>query len=61
MTFQLTQMMTADLDPLALIRIVRSELKNGKAPGLDKVCNESFKKAVGTGFFTHLAEPLPYH
>ena len=28
--------LVADVDPDALIRIVRSELRNGKAPGLDK-------------------------
>ena len=27
--------LVADVDPNALIRIVRSEQKNGKAPGLD--------------------------
>ena len=32
--------LVADVDPDALIRIVRSELKNGKAPGLGKVYNE---------------------
>ena len=45
----------ADVDPDALIRIVRSELKNGKAPGLDKVYNKILKKAIGTGFCIHLA------
>ena len=35
--------------------IVHSELNNGKVPGLDKVYNEIFKKAIGTGFYTHFA------
>ena len=49
----------ADIDTDALICIVRSELKNGKA---DKVHNEILKKAIGTGFYTRLArETLQGH
>ena len=47
--------LVADVDLDALIRIVRSELKNGKTAGVDKVYNEILKKAVGTGIYTHLA------
>ena len=47
--------LVADVDPDALIRMVRSELRNGKVPGLDKVYNEILKKAISTGFYTHLA------
>ena len=32
--------LVADLDLDTLIRIVRSGLKNGKAPGTDNVCND---------------------
>ena len=32
--------LVADVDPDTLIRIVRTELKNGKAPGIDNVCND---------------------
>ena len=39
-----------DVDPDTLICIVRSELKNGKAPGIDNVYNDILKKATGTGF-----------
>ena len=38
-----------------LIRIVRTELKNGKAPGIDNVYNIILKKAIGTGFYKLLA------
>ena len=31
--------LVADVDPDTLIRIVRTELKNGKAPGIDNVYN----------------------
>ena len=34
-----------------LVRIVRTELKNGKAPGIDNVYNIILKKAIGTGFY----------
>ena len=47
--------LAANAYPDILIRIVRSELRNGKAPGLDKVCNDSFKKAIGTDFYALLA------
>ena len=40
--------LVADVDPDTLIRIVRSELKNGKASGIDNVCNDIVKKAIGT-------------
>ena len=45
----------ADVDPDTLIRIVRTELKNGKAPGIDNVYNIILKKAIGTGFYKLLA------
>ena len=48
--------LAGDVDPDALIRTGHSELKNCKAPSLDKVYNETLKKAVGTGFYTHLAQ-----
>ena len=44
-----------DVDPATLIRIVRTELKNGKAPGIDNVCNIILKKAIVTGFYKGLA------
>ena len=47
--------LVADVDPDTLIRIVRTELKNGKAPGIDNVCNIILKKAIGTGFYKVLA------
>ena len=37
------------------IRIVRHELKNGKAPGIDNVYSDILKKAIGTGFYKLLA------
>ena len=43
--------LVADVDPDTLIRIVRSELKNGKAPGIDSVYNIILKKAIGVGFY----------
>ena len=43
--------LVADVDPDTLIRIVRTELKNGKAPGIDNVHNIILKKAIGTGFY----------
>ena len=47
--------LVADVDPDTLIRIVRTELKNGKAPGIDNVYNNILKKAIGTGFYKVLA------
>ena len=46
--------LVADVDPDTLIRIVRTELKNGKAPGIDNVYI-ILKKAIGTGFYKVLA------
>ena len=40
---------------VSLIRIVRTELKNGKAPGIDNIYNIILKKAIGTGFYKVLA------
>ena len=42
--------LAADVDPDTLIRIVRTELENGKALGIDNVYNDILKKATGTGF-----------
>ena len=53
--------LVADVDPDTLIRIVRTEIKNGKAPGIDTVHNIILKKAIGTGFYKVWPEPLPYH
>ena len=51
--------LVADVDPDTLSRIVRHELKNGKAPGIDNVYNDILKKAhVFTNFWL---EPLPYY
>ena len=47
--------LVADVDPDTLIRIARSELKNGKAPGIDNIYNDILKKAIGTGFYKLLA------
>ena len=47
--------LVADVDPDTLIRIVRTELKNGKAPGIDNVYNIILKKAISTGFYNVLA------
>ena len=47
--------LVADVDPDTLIRTVRTELKNGKAPGIDNVYNIILKKAIGTGFYKVLA------
>ena len=47
--------LVADVDPDTLIRIVRYELKNGKAPGIDNVYNGILKKAIGSGFYRLLA------
>ena len=51
--------LVADVDRDTLVRIVRSELKNVKAPGIETVYNDILKKAIGTGFNKVLAEPLP--
>ena len=47
--------LVANVDPDTLIRIVRTELKNGKARGIDNVYNIILKKAIGTGFYKVLA------
>ena len=47
--------LVADVDPDTLVRIVRTEPKNGKAPGIDNVYNIILKKAIGTGFYKVLA------
>ena len=47
--------LVADVDPDTLICIVRHELKNGKAPGIDNVYNDILKKAIDTGFYKLLA------
>ena len=47
--------LVADVDPDTLIRIVQTELKNGKAPGIDNVHKIILKKAIGTGFYKVLA------
>ena len=41
--------LVADVDPDTLIHIVRSQVKNGEAPGVDNVYNDILKKAIGTG------------
>ena len=50
-----TDDLVANVDPDTLIRIVRTELENGKAPGIDNVYNIILKKAIGTGFYKLLA------
>ena len=47
--------LVADVDPDTLIRIAQTELKNGKAPGIDNVYNIILKKAIDTGFYKLLA------
>ena len=47
--------LVADVGPDTLIRIVRTELKNVKVPGIDNVYNIIIKKAIGTGFYKVLA------
>ena len=47
--------LVADVDPDTLIRLVRSELKHDKAPGVDNVYKDILKKAIGTGFYKLLA------
>ena len=44
--------LVADVDPDTLIPIVRTEQKNGKAPGIDNII---LKNAIGTGFYKLLA------
>ena len=56
----ITATTVADVDPDTLIRIVRSELKNGKAAGTDNAYNDILKMAIGTGFTNFWIEPLPY-
>ena len=48
--------LVANVDPDTFIRMVRTELKNGKAPGIDNVYNIILKKAIGTGFYKVLAQ-----
>ena len=43
--------LVVDVDPDTLIRIIRTELKNGKAPGIDNIYNIILNKAIGTGFY----------
>ena len=50
--------LVADVDPDTLIRIVQTELKNGKVPGIDNIYNIILKKAIGTGFYKVLARPF---
>ena len=45
--------LVADVVPETLIPIAQSELKIGKASGLDKGYNEILKKAIGIGFYTY--------
>ena len=52
--------LVANVDPDTLIRIVQTELKNGKAPGIDNVYNIILKKAIGTGFLQNFGPSL-YH
>ena len=47
--------------PDTLIRIVRHELKNGKAPGIDNVYNDILNRAIGTGFYKLLARAFTIH
>ena len=48
--------LVANVDPAdTLIRMVRTELKNGKAPGIDNVYNIVLKKAIGTEVYKVLA------
>ena len=48
--------LVADVDPHKFICMVRTELPNGKAPGIDNVYNIILKKAIGTGFYKVLAQ-----
>ena len=47
--------LVADVDPDTLIRVVRTELKNVKAPCNDNVYNIILKTAIDTGFYKVLA------
>ena len=47
--------LVADVDRDTLICIVQTELKHGKAPGIDNKYNILLKKAIGTGFYKFLA------
>ena len=47
--------LVADVDLDTFIRIVRSELKNDKAPRIDNVYSDILKKATGAGFYKLLA------
>ena len=47
--------LVVDVDPNTLVRIVRSELKNGEGPGIDNVYNDILKEATGTDFYKLLA------
>ena len=47
--------LVADDDPDTFIRIVRTELKNSKAPGIENAHNIILKTAIGTGFYKVLA------
>ena len=51
---------TTSYRPISLLSAIMkcSELKRGNARGLDQVCNEILNKAIGTGFYTHLARDL---
>ena len=51
----ITVTLVAEVGPDTPIRIVCSELKNGKTPGTDNVYNDILKKAIGTDFYTLLA------
>ena len=44
--------LVADVDPDTIICIVRFELENSEAPGVDNVYNDILKKAIGAGFCT---------
>ena len=50
--------LVADIDTDILVRIVLSELKQGKAPGLDKVYNDTLKKAIGICFLCTFGSSL---
>ena len=45
----------ANVDPDTLVLMVRTELNNGKAPGIDNVYNMILKNSIGTGFYKVLA------
>ena len=53
--------LAADVDPDTLISIVRTELKIGKAQGIDNVYNIILKKEYVQDFAKFWSEPLPYH